>query len=930
MWKYCILIIHMVCLVVSRIEIEDLKVAQKRQFFNDGKEPKFINPNGPLNLLRGYIYHKNGYMHNKRLFSHELDVKYKFESVEDEHTGVKQHIFTRLFHNDTAHPFFNTVFQTGSKNEEEKKLKKYICAYHSKLVHMFNENDIYVSIASGKSDSLIHFLKYEPVRKYSKYILASLLLLSEGFGVPISFTTDSNKKTFLNIWKKDSKDVHCTVCMDVPGYNPVTDSFDDIPQKEAKSIIDFFICHHKSKFLKKTGELAEPNSFDEFSKGAFLNSLGFLIQMYIFEFIDNAHDVIEFVQAVYEILIEYLPSNSNASNKQTQKALRLFNRCFAPIDNISIGLEYIETAERIREIKAINRVLPFFCLSQVPMFCKIPEYCSTSGTYLSEYTNYFTNCGETALLGLFCCLLYDAATQKYTTTHLKRPDPKLVAFFDKYKNPRESASLKMHNDWNKVISNRSIDDLGYASNKNQMVSGILNMLYLIVHLTGNYVKESPKIAKLSAYASTNELSNVDLHTKLSCYIMKLLSKISKNKNFTCLLSKICIGTRTDNKTDVFALIELKYTYSQITQCAYISFMPRHSLFIIFEAIGCPFKTMELDLFLLSRNYSKKKSFIEILLHEYIIQNMHKFQPMYPMNIVNNIKNTVQLVVKDDFKTMNRLHLIEPLEYIYSKSEMVCYCLMLCCKENLNAEHPIIRFTSNILSSISLSSPCYQERVLPPLVYFGLYKNHYPYIQIDESRWNEIALGKRDCPAVFRCALDIGAPDIFIKALDMYSKLDKNANMSNTSPFYSHMTIKAIFRCLFKNHETANAFEVLDILKRNYPEKGSAICNHIILIWIVYICSQKDYPERLIIDLFNRLEENASYGIEFVIYIDKVVSKEHHTAVEVLQLLEHALIRQNNGAKKFSEMMCALNKMAELVKKPKKTSSSMRKFSCLHF
>ncbi|EHY66487.1 hypothetical protein NERG_00127 [Nematocida ausubeli] len=97
MWKYCILIIHMVCLVVSRIEIEDLKAVQNRQFFNDGNEPKLINPNGPLNLLRGYIYHKNGYMHNKRLFSHELDIKYKFETVEDEHTGAKQHIFTRLF-----------------------------------------------------------------------------------------------------------------------------------------------------------------------------------------------------------------------------------------------------------------------------------------------------------------------------------------------------------------------------------------------------------------------------------------------------------------------------------------------------------------------------------------------------------------------------------------------------------------------------------------------------------------------------------------------------------------------------------------------------------------------------------------------------------------------------------------------------------------
>ncbi|KFG26928.1 uncharacterized protein NESG_01084, partial [Nematocida ausubeli] len=46
--------------ILARIDVEDIKKVSKT--FVGEKQDVAINPKGPLNLMRGYIVNRNGYM----------------------------------------------------------------------------------------------------------------------------------------------------------------------------------------------------------------------------------------------------------------------------------------------------------------------------------------------------------------------------------------------------------------------------------------------------------------------------------------------------------------------------------------------------------------------------------------------------------------------------------------------------------------------------------------------------------------------------------------------------------------------------------------------------------------------------------------------------------------------------------------------------
>ncbi|EIJ87105.1 uncharacterized protein NEPG_02638, partial [Nematocida parisii ERTm1] len=69
----------MIYTIYARLELCDIKEIEENTFA-EIPGSLLINPDGPLNPLRGYIFHKNRLLYNKRLLSSGIETDYNIKS----------------------------------------------------------------------------------------------------------------------------------------------------------------------------------------------------------------------------------------------------------------------------------------------------------------------------------------------------------------------------------------------------------------------------------------------------------------------------------------------------------------------------------------------------------------------------------------------------------------------------------------------------------------------------------------------------------------------------------------------------------------------------------------------------------------------------------------------------------------------------------
>ncbi|KAI5140020.1 hypothetical protein NEAUS07_2689, partial [Nematocida ausubeli] len=136
----------------------------------------------------------------------------------------------------------------------------------------------------------------------------------------------------------------------------------------------------------------------------------------------------------------------------------------------------------------------------------------------------FTDYGETVLLGLLCWIAYDCEKHIYTVDNIESASEELKGFFRKHKYMYGVVSKEMHDDWNQVVGGLSDPNIQYMRpDRNQLVPGLVNMLYVIKEITG--VGDTKKLdefrERLKRIEEEQEIQEVKL-------IYEKLTKDAKN------------------------------------------------------------------------------------------------------------------------------------------------------------------------------------------------------------------------------------------------------------------------------------------------------------------------------------------------------------------------------------------------------------------
>ncbi|EHY64277.1 hypothetical protein NERG_02675 [Nematocida ausubeli] len=530
---YMLIGLAILCHVWDRVLTVDRlrSVYIKADTITEGKTPNIIT----MPVLKEEASNI-GLIHSKRFFSPEIKIEHSI-TVKASGDEYPIYTYTRDHRQDRVHLIL----------PYDEELLKYKRAYFTTLLELFPSMHGYVSMWSDREDSFFSFINSTAAKKYKYKILASLFLLAEGVDVPLAINESENGTVL--VLKKVDEGEHFRLNVNVlvkTGKNAESlDVFKRVLQKRAVSVVNFFIENRESKVFTEEKDCSNLFYCKEHRQVEFVNSPAFLIQTYIRNCLESTEKVILFRETVRGMLSEYMEQEESfegplikrfkrnliseymeqeeayLEDKQRKQDLAaqakdMFSRYFILGKQISndpnytnvihptketIYKHYVDLSTDLLYLEPVADVVPVpmkmnsllsLCLRTVGL-C-LPAGANSIDGVILEPIEGFTDYGETVLLGLFCAIAYDCEKHMYTIDHIKSASKELKSFFQKHSGMYGEVTKEVHDEWNKVVGGLCDLNVQYMRpDRNQLVPGIVNILYVIKEITG--VGDTKKINK---------------------------------------------------------------------------------------------------------------------------------------------------------------------------------------------------------------------------------------------------------------------------------------------------------------------------------------------------------------------------------------------------------------------------------------------------
>ncbi|KAI5162178.1 hypothetical protein NEAUS04_0921 [Nematocida ausubeli] len=777
-----------------------------------------VNPEGPLNFLRGYIYKKMELMYNKRFFSPEINTYYSLKTGPGMFDEENTFIYNRDRQVDKAYTAL-----------PDNKMDKYAEQYHNHLIDLFPSPTGDVTLETRGNQSLVQFLRAKDTEEHSLKILALLLLFSEGMITTIEV---NNKR--LKVYETSKKDkVYFEVPMIIPWFNKETNETQRFEQKKVKQIIKFFQEYAADPEVLSLME--EKCSQEEIATGKFLDSPKFLIQSYIFGFIDTAEHAKEFIQAVHTMAMNYA-LDTEAPNKDDSA----YDRLFKP-SSTAIGKDCLGLMKESQDILNTYQVFPFANSTQVPAYTSVPSYNRETKKFSTSRLEDYSNCVDCAILSLFCCLTYDPSDFKYKTDHIGDITDELEEFFSLKNQPFDTTKVEFQKEWCKVVADLSKPSIAYCKGRNELDTGILNMLMVIIEIV-----KAPKEDEDTIRWTSNRLKQLDgqmdakLCDDIKNYTTEVLMFISRQKNIKIEFSDLICNKCADGRYDIFGEITIIFEHSSIKNTIVFETYKEHTSFDMEET------TMDFEDNRVEKLYKTAKSckngaaFVENLLSVYLDYEIRKMDTS--KNNDEFMKAEIQKTIDNNFADINRLLFIKKINELDYKRDLITCLIVHSMDKNLLPDHPVVRFTSNIIGSTELDNQDIQAQVLSSIIFSGLHNingnnRNYPNIKLSTSSYkNDMEYIRHHY--LVKYVLD---PNMTIFMAWIRYCIENFGVRPNNDifSFLDSTVVESIFKYIFRERNIKYVNALDEAIAKEYPGKKDEVLNSLHNVWFMCLILQEN-------------------------------------------------------------------------------------------
>ncbi|OAG31388.1 hypothetical protein NEIG_02410 [Nematocida sp. ERTm5] len=703
--------------VHTKIALTDIQEIEQTVFDVDNN--LVINPDGPLNGLRGHLLYKSGYMHNKRFFSSEIDTFYRMKGFVNSESGQLVCDCVRKEVKDRAYTDIDT----------DKAQKKYLIRYHTQLIRMFPSAGDNLSISAGRPNALIRFLKSKPVEQYSNYILAALLLLTEH--VNISIGADLEKEGEEKLFLKRADGIREYFNLSLALNEKKADQIWKDYHSETVEVIEFFKLCIECPLLspRAMNGFTEPTTYEQFMTGNFLNTPQFLIQSYIYEFIETKNDYIEFVKAVHTLLsdqMEYIDTITQKSPKPKKKKLleKAYKKLFIKKEEFKNTKNHLSHIIKLKSTMDENNTLPLVEFIQSISPTILPLYNRDTKEFIDNENAIYSDCVESSLLGMFCWLLYNTEMEEYSTGHLSKPSSDLLLFFKNYSIPRKTITKEMRLDWCRVVSGLSTnEDISYIKEKrNEIRSGLLNIFLIIAEIAGHSSEISELINYLKKMLSEQQL---DKKFNIQSALLQIFTYLSNGRVTEVLCEDLRILNRTDKLPDIFGKIQLICEFNTIFTLDVSS--GHCSINLMNSSCTRHIHHIKNELSSIQNEYTNPSKYIECIIMQYITVELNK--------INCSINNTVYIPKKEilhhlsNYKgNVSEIFLFGRISHIYTKAFIVIAFLSYFEGREFPLNDSFVRFTRNIIGSVVLNGRTQRQHIMTALLFNSYSTTYYTSVQ----------------------------------------------------------------------------------------------------------------------------------------------------------------------------------------------------------
>ncbi|OAG32324.1 hypothetical protein NEIG_02573 [Nematocida sp. ERTm5] len=816
--------------VFARLELSDIKTIGETKVIEENN--LLIHPDGPLNPLRGYIMHKSGYMYNKRFYAPEIDTMYRLEKTGNDDDGIPIYKYERNPVNDKV---YDDICMDTKKN-------KYLTQFHTLLIKMFPSTDGSLSIVSGRQDSIYSFLVKDRVKPECMRIMAALFLMSEQ--VDISFTTKKKKKgKILSLKSADG----ITTYIELPRTDEIL-----------LRLIDFlkeYINNDNANPSEMEALPSVPTTYKEFETGEFLSTFQFLVQSYIYEFIDKKENYIEFVEAVYTLLNDQI-INEKSTEENKARCNELLKKCFVKEDKRSKEINHTAVICDLKGVIDKYKIFPFMDSSQLPSYTRVKAYDREKDEFINDESRKYSNCVETALLGLLLCLVYDPETKKYNADYLSNNEEakSLKDFFRKYTEPTEVTDYTMHQDWCRVIAGLKNDKIHYKKEKNnELKSSLLNILYVVSDITGNkkeVVNEIKKIEELLADKKVGD--KIDIEESLTT----IFKELSNNKNLEIVCGAFTVGKRhDDNNLHLFGVFKITYTFNERINGISIGIDSGHSSISLLEdSLSIKEKNIIKEkLTEIQNTYSNVENYTACTIRQYINLELAKIEK-------ESALDQIQESIRNNHDNINDIFLHGMILSVDQKASIVTYFLTMHVNNNLSKNNSLVRFTNNLIGSTPLDD---LETRNDMLLYCVLNRSSKGYYAGIESCWEEVTTINESKFRIInrKILVESNYPQgISLECFKKLMMIVADSDVKYDIVPGSSLIIDIVKFSRKTNEPTKRLLELINIVDETViqPDGSNMFC--IYLRWIVnVILHNLDDKEEIIKILMDQIDVNYSFN-----------------------------------------------------------------------
>ncbi|KAH9386501.1 uncharacterized protein NEMAJ01_1397 [Nematocida major] len=808
---------HLAC---AQLSISELKTSLQHTISTPDGDV-CINPEGPLNMIHGYIYKKRGYMYNKRLFSPEIQTKYSMAALPREGDSEEAYAYRRIPTQDTAHKKMESdVF---SLEKTLCPVDDYTQEYHNTLIRLFPSVDGELSIETSQYDAFIRFIRAKQAKEHAHYILASLLLLSEGVDVDIKCT-----KKEISLRSRDTKEIF-QVCTEIQVLNPKTNALENSYQKRAVSVIRFF------QKYKKVGEM--PKTRQELKTGKFLSTPQFLIQSYIFEYTNGAEDAILLAEKVHELLGDMI---EEAKEKRLDERLAVLTKAFSvfftPIHLVEDKVNCIQSIAALRELTEELVRFPFPHQSQVPSQIGVPSYSRSTDSFYSDSLHNFQNCVEASTYALMCCLAYNPESAYYSLSTMPNASEELKKFFLEHKKPVEFTSNSMYREWNRVVSDLPCERIIYnRKNRNELRSGVLNLLRVVLSITGNLEGEEDTLADFMREVENSTCKKDSVFSRVERYVEALLARLSVNTSAVIRCSGFKKRVRKDGLADIYGDIEIKHFFGGVEQggmCLRVK--NKHMTASTTESMAIEVTEDEIQALKdRVREHENREVFSGVLAAQHVDDaffygtNGDSVDTLIRLSrvILSNILNTQQT-------SANALFMLKEFKEPWCKSFLAIKAALFLKSTyvRISKDLPIFRLASNIVGSCQLDDPSVHDEMLAPFAFIGSLDSLAPEVQLSDRKrlhvFNQVSLS-----SLFVVQMnDPGTRIPFSSFVSVYRQETKQP-FSCFSGIERPESVIALFSCFYRGESKDCVDSFFDALDQERTEDARMVKATLKIAWL---------------------------------------------------------------------------------------------------